>query len=166
MLWQIGVLAASIAVVVVACFMIPTVWEARKTMKETRSTLSQLQVKLEQTAEESNRLIRLTHQAVSDVHNNIKAADSFVEAVEQTGEAARRVSGTVKLVSQSLSDTLLEARSSMHHRQDTVRDLLELTSISMQLWQRWQTSKSSAKAADLRVNNHEGDEKDGSGEKR
>ncbi|MDF2962717.1 MAG: hypothetical protein K0S39_4452 [Paenibacillus sp.] len=141
MLWQTGVLIVSVAVVVLIGFLIPAIVEMRRAVKETQLTLSRMQAKLEQTAEETAGLIRLTHRVVEDVQSRIKAADGFVEAMEQTGEAASRLSQSVKLVSRTLSDTVLEARSSLHNRKDTMRDLLELTSISMQLWQRWQNSK-------------------------
>ncbi|MFD0678066.1 MULTISPECIES: DUF948 domain-containing protein [unclassified Paenibacillus] len=143
MLWQIAVLIVSIAVVVLIGFLIPTLIETRRTIKETYSTLSQLQMKLEQTAVESKHLIQLTQQVVEDVQERIKAANGFVEAMEQTGAAASRLSQSVKLVSRTLSDTVTEASSTLHSNKDTMRDILELTSISMQLWQRWQDSKSS-----------------------
>ncbi|MCR8631035.1 DUF948 domain-containing protein [Paenibacillus radicis (ex Xue et al. 2023)] len=143
MLWQIAVLIVSIAVVVLIGFLIPTLIETRRTIKETYSTLSQLQMKLEQTAVESKQLIQLTQQVVEDVQERIKAANGFVEAMEQTGAAASRLSQSVKLVSRTLSDTVTEASSTLHSNKDTMRDILELTSISMQLWQRWQDSKSS-----------------------
>ncbi|WP_171656264.1 DUF948 domain-containing protein [Paenibacillus foliorum] len=143
MLWQIAVLIVSIAVVVLIGFLIPTLIETRRTIKETHITLSQLQTRLEQTAVESKHLIQLTQKLVEDVQEKIKAADGFVDAMEQTGAAASRLSQSVRLVSRTLSDSVTEASSTLHNSKDTMRDLLELTSISMQLWQRWQASKSS-----------------------
>jgi uncharacterized protein YoxC len=149
MLWQIGVVMVSAAVVILIGVLIPLVLEARRAIRETQHTLGQIQLKLEQTAEDSRGLIRQTRQLTEDIQRRVHAADAFVEAMERSGEAANRLSKSVKLVSATLSDTVMEASKALNSRQDTMRDLLELASLSAQLWQRWhKASKPASQAAE------------------
>ncbi|GAA4862238.1 hypothetical protein GCM10023310_47020 [Paenibacillus vulneris] len=145
MIWQISVSLASLAFIVLAGYLLFMLRESRKAMAQAQETLSAIQVQLKLTTEESVRTIRLSRQLLEDVQGRLKATDGFVAAMEQTGEAASTLSHSVKLVSRTLSDTVLEARESLHSRQDTVKDLIELTTTGIQLWQRWQAQKASPK---------------------
>ncbi|WP_282936782.1 DUF948 domain-containing protein [Paenibacillus sp. RC67] len=146
MIWQISVSLASVAFIVLVGYLIVMLRQSRKAMLQAQETLSGIQSQLMLTTEESIRTIRLSRQVLEDVQGRLKATDGFVAAMEQTGEAASTLSHSVKLVSRSLSDTVLEARESLHSRQDTVKDLIELTTTGIQLWQRWQAQKASPKS--------------------
>lgn len=140
-MWQISVSLASFAFIVMIGLLIFVLLESRRTMKQAQESISQIQQKLVQTTDESLRTIRVSREVLEDVQRRLKATDGFVAALEQTGDAANRLSHSVKLISRTLSDTVLEARESLHSRQDTVKDLIELTTTGIQLWQRWQAQK-------------------------
>ncbi|MCS7462232.1 DUF948 domain-containing protein [Paenibacillus doosanensis] len=142
-MWQISISLASLAFVVLAGYLIFLLKESRQAMRQAQDTLNRMQEKLELTAEESVRTIRLSREVLEDVQRRMKATDGFVDAMERTGEAASSLSRSVQLVSRTLSDTVLEARETLHTRQDTVKDLIELTTTGIQLWQRWQAQKPS-----------------------
>lgn len=161
-MWQISVSLASVAFIVLIGFLIFVLLESRKAMRQAQETLSRIQLKLEQTTEESIRTIRVSREVLEDVQGRLKATDGFVAALEQTGDAANRLSHSVKLVSRTLSDTVLEARESLHSRQDTVKDLIELTTTGIQLWQRWQAQKASQPARRTNEQEIKGDDQDGS----
>lgn len=145
-IWQISVCLASIAFIVLVGYLIAMLRESRKAMLQAQETLDGIRSQLEHTAEESLHTIRLSRQVLEDVQGRLKATDGFVAAIEQTGEAANTLSHSVKLVSRTLSDTVLEARESLHSRQDMVKDLIELTTTGIQLWQRWQAQRPSPKS--------------------
>lgn len=145
-IWQSSICLASIAFIVLVGYLIAVLRQSRKAMLQAQEALSDIQSRLEQTTEESIRTIRLSRQVLEDVQGRLKATDGFVAAMEQTGEAASTLSHSVKLVSRTLSDSVLEARESLHSRQDTVKDLIELTTTGVQLWQRWQAQRTSPKS--------------------
>jgi uncharacterized protein YoxC len=146
MIMQISIGLACIAFIVLVCFLVVAIKESRRAMEQAQHTLAKMEKELERTTEESVRMFRLSSQVLEDVQRKLKAADGFVEAMDQTGEAASRLSQSVQQVSRTLSETVLEATDKLHSRQDTVRDLIELTTTGMHLWQRWQAGRL-AKAA-------------------
>ncbi|PZE21010.1 DUF948 domain-containing protein [Paenibacillus xerothermodurans] len=147
MFWQIGICAACLAIIILIAVVIPAVLAARHAVQETVKTLQHMQMKVEQTAEESRQLAVITQQLLGDVQNRIQRTEAFFQAMDQTGEAAGRFSKSVELVSHTLTDTVLGARNSLHSRQETIREIIDLTTTGMQLWHRWQAQKSSKAAA-------------------
>jgi len=161
-MWQIGVTVASVAFTVLAGFFVFVLLESRRTMRHAQETLSRIEEKLEKATEESLRTIRVSREVLEDVQRRLKATDGFVAAMEQTGDAARKLSHSVKLVSRTLSDTVLETRETLHSRQDTVKDVIELATTAIQLWQRWQAQKPSKPGQGTNDPAIKGDERDGS----
>jgi uncharacterized protein YoxC len=147
MFWQIGIGAASLAVVILVAFLIPAVVESRRAIKETVKSLHHMQGKMDRTAEETLQLVKQTGNLLADLQRKIQTTDAFFVAMEQTGEAAERFSESVKLVSHALSDTVLEARKSLLNQQDTVREVIELAAAGMNLWQKWFARKESKATA-------------------
>lgn len=143
---QISIGLACIAFILLVWFLITTVRASRKAVEQAQHTMLRMEQQLVRTTEESVRMIRLSSEVLEDVRRKLKAADGFVEAMDQTGEAASRLSQSVNQASRTLSETVLEAAESLHSRKDTVKDLIELTATGMHLWQSWQAGRL-AKAA-------------------
>ncbi|OXM84392.1 hypothetical protein CF651_21690 [Paenibacillus rigui] len=144
---QLCIGLACIAFIVLVGFLIAAIKESRKAMQQAQATLAKMEKELQRTAEESVRMFQLSSRVLEDVQHKLKAADGFVEAMDQTGEAASRISRSMQQASRTLSETVVEAADRLHSRQDTVRDLIELTTTGMHLWHKWQAARAAKAAA-------------------
>lgn len=147
MIMQISIGMACAAFIVLVCFLVAAVKESRSAMQQAQQSLARIELELARTTEASVQLIRQSSQVLEDVQRKLKAADGFVDAMDQTGAAANRLSQSVQQVSRTLTETVLEAKDSLGGQKDTVRDLIELTSTGMHLWQRWQAHRLAKAAA-------------------
>ncbi|MDQ1909869.1 DUF948 domain-containing protein [Paenibacillus sp. GD4] len=147
MLWQICIGVSAAAFLVVSFYLVRLLRTAQSKLERADQALHEMERHLAQTTTESMQLIRLSTTLLEDLQGKLQATDRFFDAVEETGETVNRVSQSVQLLSQTVTDTVLEARRSVHNGQRTVNDLMELTTTGMQLWNRLQSYRQ-AKAAD------------------
>lgn len=151
MWWQIGLGAAALAFIALAGFAIRFLHAAQQTLIRSEAMLQQAQEQWNGTMQESQRLIRQSMVHMEEMRAKIREFERLFAAVQETGDAAYRVSRSVKAVSRTVEETLEEARRAVHNRREAVSELMEFTAAGMQLWQRWQSwrqTKSGALADD------------------
>jgi len=141
--WQYGVALCMAAFLIVAVYGIRLLRRADAALQQAEAALQAVQRQVTHTAGESERLIRASTALVEEVQVKLAAADAWFKAANETGEAMNRVSRSVKVMSQTVEHSVLEARRAVHNNQDTVNDLMELTTAGIHLWHRLQAYKRS-----------------------
>jgi uncharacterized protein YoxC len=147
MLWQFGISLAAIAFVALVVFVIHVLVELLQTIRLSREAIVRVESQLAHKAEEALKVIQGSQQLLDDIQSRLKATDGFILAMRRTGETSASLSQSILGISRLLSDSIIEVRSSLHSQQDTVRNLITLTTLGTELWHKWQTSKSSKAAS-------------------
>ncbi|CAG7625801.1 hypothetical protein PAESOLCIP111_02764 [Paenibacillus solanacearum] len=143
MWWQYGVALCMAAFLIVTVYGIRLLRRADAALQQAEAALQAVQRQVTHTAGESERLFRASTALVEEVQVKLAAADAWFKAANETGEAMNRVSRSVKVMSQTVEHSVLEARRAVHNNQDTVNDLMELTTAGIHLWHRLQAYKRS-----------------------
>ncbi|WP_159881401.1 DUF948 domain-containing protein [Paenibacillus puerhi] len=107
------------------------------------SSIDRLQRQALRTARESEKMIEASVLLIEDLQQKLDALDAWFQAANEAGEAVRRATRSVSMISQTVEDTVQEARRAVHTRQDAVSDLMEWTMRGLTLASRFQPSKPS-----------------------
>jgi len=141
--WQYGIAVCMVAFLILTLYGIRLLRRADAALKQAEAALREVQQQVTQTTGESERLFKASTVLVEDLQGKLNAADAWFKAANETGEAMNRVSRSVKVMSQTVEHSVLEARRAVHNNQDTVNDLMELTTAGIHLWHRLQACKRS-----------------------
>lgn len=144
--WEIAVIAASAAFLVFVGFGIRVMLTVNRTLDEASKVVKQTDEQLKESMGAAQQLMKTASALHLDLQQKLQLLEPLFEAAEQTGHAAASVTRTVSTVSRTVEHTLEEASKAVMDQQDTIKDIMALTSAAMQLWQRWSLSKSSRNA--------------------
>lgn len=142
MWWQWGLLLCMLAFLLFVFFATRLIQTAAEALKRSEMKLEFMQEQVRRTAEDSERLLKVSTEVMEEVQGKLRTVDAWVAAANETGEAVNRMSRSVKAVSLAVEDTVLDARRAVIKNRDTAKDLMELMTAGLHLWQRVQASKS------------------------
>ncbi|TVY06700.1 DUF948 domain-containing protein [Paenibacillus cremeus] len=143
MWWQIGLGLCMLAFLLLVVYAVKLLRSADAAMKQADQALRSMQLQIQQTTAESERLLKASTLVAEDLRSKLAAADAWFRAANESGEAITSVSRSVKSMSKTVEDTVQEARRAVHSNQDTVNDVMELTTAGLHLWHRWQAYRQS-----------------------
>lgn len=141
MWWQWGLLLCMLAFLLFVFYAIRLMHSAMAAVKRSETALDFMQEQVRRHSEKSERLFQTMTEVMQEVQDKMRTADSWFTAANETGEAVKRMSRSVKAVSIAVEDTVLEARREVHKNRDTVKDAMELMTAGLHLWHRLQASK-------------------------
>ena len=147
MLLEYSISAAVAAFIIMVAFIIYTLIEVRLAIQQSRQMLTRMELKLEHTAEETLGLVRNAQRLLTDIDNHVKASDGFIKALVTTGQSAKLLSQSVNGFSCALAEIVTEAQTTLQSQQDTVREIINLSTTGIQLWKKWQSRKPSRTAS-------------------
>lgn len=142
MWWQWGLLLCMLAFLLFVFFATRLIQTAAEALKRSEKMLECMQEQVRRTTQESERLLEVSTQVMEEVQDKLRTVDNWFTAANETGEAVKRMSRSVKAVSLAVEDTVLEARRAVLKHRDTANDLIELMTAGLHLWHRLQASKS------------------------
>ncbi|WP_240418926.1 DUF948 domain-containing protein [Paenibacillus periandrae] len=135
-------LAVLISVVVIGIAVL--LWlEVRRALHRSLAMMERMEARLKGTLEDTHKLIQTTQSLTVDIQRRLHAADGFMQAIQSTGEASASLSKSIKGISGVLADSITEAQGTLQNEQDTVRNLIAMTTMGIELWHKWQSRKPS-----------------------
>ncbi|MCU6794654.1 DUF948 domain-containing protein [Paenibacillus sp. WQ 127069] len=117
--------------------------EVRRAIRRSLAMMERMEAQMKGTLEDTQQLIQTTQSLTVDIQRRLHAADGIMQAIQSTGEASASLSKSIKGISGVLSNSITEARATLQNEQDTVRNLIAMTTMGVELWHKWQSRKPS-----------------------
>ncbi|MED4602530.1 DUF948 domain-containing protein [Paenibacillus validus] len=143
MWWQWGLAFCMVAFLAVSVTFIRFLLYTHALLRLGESSIDRLQKQALHTVQESERVIEASVTLIDDLQHKLDTVDAWFQAANETGEAVRRVTRSIGVISQTVEDTVLEAKRAVHSRQDTVNELIEWTMAGLAIASRFQASRQS-----------------------
>jgi uncharacterized protein YoxC len=117
--------------------------EVRRAIRRSLAMMERMEAQMKGTLEDTQQLIQTTQSLTVDIQRRLHAADGIMQVIQSTGEASASLSKSIKGISGVLSNSITEARATLQNEQDTVRNLIAMTTMGVELWHKWQSRKPS-----------------------
>ncbi|SDC19446.1 Uncharacterized protein YoxC, contains an MCP-like domain [Paenibacillus sp. UNCCL117] len=139
--WQWGVAFCMVAFVAASVCFVRFLLYTHALLRLGETSIDRLQRQALRTAKESEKMIEASVLLIDDLQQKLEALDAWFQAANEAGEAVRRATRSVSVISQTVEDTVQEAKRAVHTRQDAVNDLMEWTMRGITLASRFQASR-------------------------
>lgn len=141
MILEISSAVAALAFVVLVVYLVTLIQSAKRSLADTNETLALIRKDLEKVSQESVSLMKAGEQLIRDADEKLHSLDPLANSVKHTGQALEQVTDSVRQVSAAVSRSATGFGKHMDKNQGRFAEILEYTSLGLQLWQKWQSRK-------------------------
>ncbi|SFL24775.1 protein of unknown function [Paenibacillus sp. 1_12] len=145
--WPLIVALAVLTSLVIIGFAFHVWIETRRAVRRSMEMMERMEAQMVCTLEDTRKLIETSQSLIGDIQRSLNAAEGFIQAIQTTGEASASLSKSIKGISGVLSNSITEARITLQNEHDTVRNLIAMTTMGVELWHKWQSRKPSKLAS-------------------
>lgn len=155
MIIGISAAVASLAFVVLVCYLVSLIVAAKRSLSETNRTLNRMREELEAVGKQGVSLMAAGEKLVKDADEKLHSLDPITRSVRQTGEALEQVTSSVKQVSTAVSRSAAGIHHTMERSQSQITEIAEFASMGMTLWQKWQSHRNAKTPTKTKVQTEE-----------
>lgn len=149
---SISVACIAAAFVFLVIYLIKTLQAAKESLDQVRVTLAHLEGKVDEIAVETVQVMQHTKHVIADVEGKMQSLDSLFQSIGQVGESVHQLTTSVKQASATVSHSVQRVGAQVGKEvgskdQATVAQWLEVASVCVHLWKKWQTRRKLKQAA-------------------
>ncbi|SEG68307.1 DUF948 domain-containing protein [Paenibacillus sp. UNC499MF] len=129
------------------------VWQAVLALQAFRQSLIRLEealdrsrLKLEETADRTAELLEETRELAAETRLHLRTARGVLDGAGKFGTALHEGAEAVGSAASALAQSVLKVQHAVHTRQNRIAEAADWTAAGIELWRRWQKSRSEAAA--------------------
>lgn len=146
---EFGVVLIALAFVVLVIFLVRTLVVTQRTVQQLADHMVRIQERIDELSQESVQWIRQTNRLTEEIYHKTKSFDQLFHAVEDVGQAARQLTGSLRQVSASLTNTVnRKIEQDLPAARDQIGEIIKWVAYAYEFWQRWRLSRPQQKKSE------------------